>query len=74
VSSIPGGKPKSLNSFQIIGRLFSASIGISSSKNREQSLSEASAFAWFGAVAIFVLAHYAFIRVVIHFIRRAAAQ
>ena len=74
MSDSPEAKPKSINSFQIIGRLFSASIGVSGKENRKRELMEASTFAWLGAIAIFVLAHYAFIRLIIYLIRRNVGQ
>lgn len=74
MDSSPAAKPKTPNSFQIIGRLFSASIGIASKKNRGRELMEASTLAWLGAVVIFVGAHYVAIRIFVYLIRRSAGQ
>lgn len=64
---------KRLNSFQLVGQMLAAMVGIRSSKDRGTDFMNSSNSAWIGAILIFVGALYFGMRLFIYLIQRNVA-
>lgn len=66
-------KVKRLNSFQLVGQILAAMVGIRSSKDRGTDFFNSSNSAWIGAVLILAGALYLGMRLFIYLIQRNVA-
>ena len=66
-------KTKRLNSFQLIGQILAAMVGIRSSKDRGTDFMNSSNTAWIGAILISAGALYLAMRLFIYLIQRNVA-
>lgn len=64
---------KRLNSFQLVGQMLAAMVGIRSSKDRGTDFMNSSNSAWIGAILIFVGALYLGMHLFIYLIQRNVA-
>jgi hypothetical protein len=63
-------KIKRLNSFQLVGQILAAMVGIRSSRDRGTDFTNSSNAAWIGAVLIFAGALYLALHLFVYFIQR----
>ncbi len=66
-------KVKRLNSFQLVGQILAAMVGIRSSKDRGTAFINSSNAAWIGAILIFASVLYLAMRLFVYFIQRNVA-
>ncbi|MES2491220.1 MAG: DUF2970 domain-containing protein [Pseudomonadota bacterium] len=66
-------KVKRLNSFQLVGQILAAMVGIRSRRDRGTDFTNSSNSAWMGAILIFAFALYFGMRLFVYLIQRNVA-